>query len=69
MSSAIDAATIGIQSKIGEFTGIFAPQSDDTKIILAIFDALTLMMGFTVSAFYSVGKYKGHIFYSKASRL
>ncbi|KAJ5205421.1 hypothetical protein N7472_001869 [Penicillium cf. griseofulvum] len=36
--------------------GVFAPQSDDTKIILAIFDALTVMMGFTVSAFFSIAQ-------------
>jgi hypothetical protein len=56
MHSALNTAMIEIQSKIGEFSSIFAPQSDDTKIILAIFDSLTTLMGFSVSAFFSVGK-------------
>lgn len=56
MYDALNTAMIEIQSKIGELSSIFAPQSDDTQIILAIFDALTTMMGFSVSAFFSVGK-------------
>lgn len=69
MSGALDTAMLEIQGKIGKFSEIFAPQSDDTKIILAIFDALTTMMGFSVSAFFSVGKYKGHLFHSKTPGL
>ncbi|KGO49181.1 hypothetical protein PEXP_012300 [Penicillium expansum] len=53
MYDALNTAMIEIQSKIGELSSIFAPQSDDTQIILAIFDALTTMMGFSVSAFFS----------------
>ncbi|KAJ5972870.1 uncharacterized protein N7479_002788, partial [Penicillium vulpinum] len=53
-AGALNTAMIGIQSKIGEFSSIFAPQSDDTAMILAIFDGLTMLMGFSVSASFSV---------------
>ncbi|KAJ5375562.1 hypothetical protein N7517_007568 [Penicillium concentricum] len=54
--NALDTAMLETQSKIGEFSSIFAPQSDNTKIILAIFDGLTMMMGFSVSAFFSIAE-------------
>ncbi|OQE45970.1 hypothetical protein PENCOP_c001G01521 [Penicillium coprophilum] len=54
MYNALDTAAILVQQKIGEFTTTFSPQSDNTKMILFIFDMLTTFMGFTVSAFFSI---------------
>ncbi|KAJ5787474.1 hypothetical protein N7457_002464 [Penicillium paradoxum] len=45
---------ITIQSKVGEFSTIFAPQSDNTQMILDIFDALTTIFGFGVSGIFNI---------------
>lgn len=48
-----------IQSKIGDFTTTFAPQSDDSKTIQAIIDSVTMIFGFGVSGIFAAGMYQG----------
>lgn len=57
MHDALHTAMVQVQSKVGEFSALFAPQSDDTKIILAIFDGLTTILGFSLPAMFNVGEY------------
>jgi hypothetical protein len=58
MHGAIHTAMIKVQSKIGNFAATFAPQTENGKEILRIFDILTTVIGFSLPVVFNVGEYK-----------
>ncbi|KAJ5360482.1 hypothetical protein N7517_009673 [Penicillium concentricum] len=54
MHGAIQTSTLEVLSKIGEFTGVFSPQQDNSKAILQIFDIFTTLFGFALPVMFNV---------------
>jgi hypothetical protein len=58
MHGAIETASLEVLSKIGEFSSTFAPQQDNSKDIIRMFDIFTTVFGFGFPMMFNVGEYQ-----------